>query len=463
MPRIGSHQVPARTLLLVGVDAAAIILPLALARIARYPETLSSALLDAILWAKMGLVALICLFSLYFSDLYDFRVVRRRATLLVYMMQAFGACCIVLAVIYFLAPGASLGRGIELMAAPLIFVFLLSWRFSANRENLLARGNERVLVIGTGDAGIALVRHILGHPEYNMKVVGFLDERGENIGVSLVNPRIIGATANIEEIVARENINRVVLSLKERRGSTPVRQLLNLKFAGIGVEDVHNCFERLSGRIALEHLSPSWLILSSGFKKSSTLLAAKRLVDILVSSALLLLVSPLLPLITLAIYVETGRPIFFRQTRVGYKRVEFELLKFRSMVQDAEKDGPQWATQRDSRITRVGQILRKTRLDEIPQLINVFRGQMSLVGPRPERPFFCSELEEKIPFFDLRHSVRPGVTGWAQVNFRYGASLDDSKSKLELDLFYIKNLSMLLDFAILFMTVKVVLLGRGAH
>jgi sugar transferase (PEP-CTERM system associated) len=463
MPRIGSHQVPARTLLLVGVDVAAIVLPLTVARIVRYPETLPSALLDGILWAKMGLVALVCWVSLYFSDLYDFRVVRRRATLLVYMMQAFGATCIALALIYFLAPGASLGRGIELMAAPLIFVFLLSWRLSANTTNLLARGDERVLLIGTGEAGIALVRHILGHPEYNMKVVGFLDEKGQDIGKSLVNPRIIGATTDIEDIVARENIDRVVLSLKERRGSTPVRQLLNLKFSGVGVEDVHNCFERLSGRITLEHLSPSWLILSNGFKKSAILLATKRFIDILVSSAILLLVSPLLPLIALAIYVETGRPIFFRQTRVGYKRIEFELLKFRSMVQDAEKDGPQWATQRDHRITRVGKILRKTRLDEIPQLINVFRGQMSLVGPRPERPFFCSDLEEKIPFFNLRHSVRPGVTGWAQVNFRYGSSLDDSKSKLELDLFYIKNLSMLVDFAILFMTVKVVLLGRGAH
>jgi sugar transferase (PEP-CTERM system associated) len=378
-------------------------------------------------------------------------------------MQALGAACLGLALIYFVAPAASLGRGIALMAAPLTLILLLGWRFSANATNLLACGDERVLVIGTGQAGISLVRHILGHPEYNMKVVGFLDERGENIGESLVNPQIIGATADVEKIVAREKIDRVVLSLKERRGGTPIRELLNLKLSGIRIEDVHNCFERLSGRITLEHLSPSWLILSDGFKVSSVLLAAKRGMDLLASAILLLLVSPLLPLIAISIYIETGRPIFFRQTRVGYRGRKFELLKFRSMVKDAEKNGPQWATEQDARVTYVGRILRKTRLDEIPQLFNVFRGEMSLVGPRPERPVFCSMLEEKIPFFNLRHSIRPGLTGWAQVRFRYSANLEDTKGKLELDLFYLKNFSLFVDLAILFETVKVVLLRRGAQ
>jgi len=340
---------------------------------------------------------------------------------------------------------------------------LLSWRLSANATNLLARGDERVLVLGTSEGGVSLVKHILGHPEYNMKVVGFLDERGQDIGKSLVNPRIIGATQDVEEIVAREKIDRVVLSLRERRGGTPVRELLNLKLAGTRVEDVHSCFERLSGRITLEHLSPSWLILSDGFKKSLIVLAAKRAMDILVSSIILFLVSPLLPLVAIAIYLESGLPIFFRQTRVGHRGREFQLLKFRSMVQDAEKNGPQWATQQDSRVTRVGRFLRKTRLDEVPQLFNVFRGEMSLVGPRPERPVFCEMLSEKIPFFNLRHAVRPGLTGWAQVRFRYGANLEDAKGKLELDLFYLKNLSLLVDLAILFETVKVVVLGRGAQ
>jgi sugar transferase (PEP-CTERM system associated) len=463
MPRIGSHQVPTRTLLLVGADATSIVVPLIAATVLRFPESAPAALLTFGLWAKLTLVTFVFGLSLYFNDLYEFRIVKERSNLLVHMLRAMVGAGVALALLYFLSPVLSFGRGVTLAASPFIFVLLLSWRLSVSATNLLARGDERVLVLGTGEAGISLVRHIIGHPEYNMKVVGFLDEHGQNIGKSLVNPCIVGATADLEDIVSRQKVDRVVLSLKDRRGSTPVRELLNLKLAGVRVEEVHNCFERISGRIPLEHLSPSWLILSDGFRKSRISLAAKRLVDIFVSFAILILVSPLLPLIALAVYVESGGPVLFRQTRVGYRGQEFELLKFRSMVQDAEKHGPQWATKQDSRVTRVGRFLRKTRLDEIPQLFNVFRGDMSLVGPRPERKYFCELLVEKIPYFNLRHSVRPGLTGWAQVRFKYSASLDDARGKLELDLFYLKNLSLLVDLAILFETVKVVLLGRGAQ
>src|SRR5271154_5430160 len=275
MPRIGSHEVPTRTLLLMCVDIGATICALVAAAALRLPETFHTSIYLSFFWAKIGVVTIVCWLSLYFNDLYDFRVVRRRADLLAHTMQALGTACLALAGIYFIAPGTSLGRGIALTAAPLMFILLLSWRLSANATNLLARGDERVLVLGTSDGGISLVKHILGHPEYNMKVVGFLDERGQDLGKSLVNPRIIGATEDVEEIVAREKVDRVVLSLKERRGGTPVRELLNLKLAGIRVEDVHSCFERLSGRITLEHLSPSWLILSDGFKKSPLSLAVK--------------------------------------------------------------------------------------------------------------------------------------------------------------------------------------------
>src|SRR5271154_975501 len=463
MPRIGSHEVPTRTLLLMCVDIGATICALVAAAAVRLPETFHASVHVGFFWAKIGVVTLVCWLSLYFNDLYDFRVVRRRADLLSHTMQALGTACLALAVIYFIAPGTSLGRGIALAAAPLMFILLLSWRLSANATNLLARGDERVLVLGTSDGGVSLVKHILQHPEYNIKVVGFLDEKGQDIGKSLVNPRILGATADVEEIVAHEQVDHVVLSLKERRGGTPIRQLLSLKFAGVRIEDVHSCFERLTGRISLAHISPSWFILSDGFKKSHILLAAKRCTDMAVSAMILLVVSPLLPLIAVAIMIESGRPIFFRQTRVGYKGKEFNLLKFRSMVKDAEKHGPQFASQGDNRVTRVGRIMRKTRLDELPQLFNVFRGEMSLVGPRPERPYFVALLEEKIPFYSLRHSVRPGLTGWAQVRFRYTSNLDDTKDKLELDLFYLKNLSLTVDMAILFETAKVVLLGRGAQ
>ncbi len=463
MPKIGTHEVPARTLLLVGVDGVAIMLALLAASAVRTAIPFPEMILQLGLWTKIALITIVCGLSLYFNDLYDFQVVRRRDNLFVHTMQALGAACFLLALLFYISPASSLGRGTALFAAPLILALLLSWRLSANATNLLSRGNERVLVMGTGESGILLVRHILAHPEYNLRVVGFLDENGQDIGRSLVNPKIIGGFANVEQIVAQERIDRIILSLKERRGSTPIKQLLNVKFSGVRIEDVHSCFERLHGRILLERLSPSWLILSDGFKKSRLLLAAKRSIDIVVSLTILVIVSPLIPLIALAIYLESGCPIFFRQTRAGHKGREFELLKFRSMVQDAEKDGPRWAEQSDSRITRIGRILRKTRLDEIPQLFNVLRGEMSLVGPRPERPYFCDQLEKEIPFYKLRHSIRPGLTGWAQVRFRYASSLDDAKGKLEFDLFYLKNMSLLVDCAILFETAKVVILGRGAQ
>lgn len=459
--RIGSHQIPAQTLLLASVDTAAVVLALIAAIGLRFGVDTPRVLSDGVVWVKITVATGVYWLCLYFNDVYDFRAVRRRSSLVTRVMRALGAGCVVLGVSYFALPGANVGRGIMLIGVPMIFLLLLSWRLSADTAKLL--GSERVLVMGTGEAGVSLVRHILKHPEYNMKVVGFLDECGQDIGKSLVNPQIVGAVSDVEEIVAREKINRVVLSLKERRGATPVHQLLSLKLTGVSVEDVHSCRERLSGEIALEHLTPSWLILSDGFEKSRILLAAKRAIDIVISFVILLLVSPLLPAIALAIYLETGRPVFFRQRRVGYKGAEFELLKFRSMVQDAEKDGPRWAAVQDTRVTKVGRVLRRTRLDEIPQLFNVFRGEMSLVGPRPERPCFCSVLETQIPYFNLRHSVRPGLTGWAQVRFRYSASLDDAREKLALDLFYVKNLSLMVDLAILFETAKVVLLGRGAH
>jgi sugar transferase (PEP-CTERM system associated) len=463
MARIGTHEVPTRTLLLAVVDAVAIIVALLAATAHRLPDDIGVNLRDAFFWGKIGLVTLVCWLCLYYSDLYDFRVVRRRADLLAHTMQALGATCLVLAIIYFLKPSASLGRGIAVVATVLSLCFLLGWRLSANASKLLARGDEKILIVGTGDAGVSLVRHVLAHPEYNMRVVGFLDEKGQDVGKSLVNPKIIGAVADLEEIVEREKVGRIILSLKERRGATPVRELLHVKLAGVAVEDVHSCIERLSGRIAIEHLNPSWLILANGFKKSRWLLASKRALDILASGLLLVLSAPILPLAALAICLETGRPIFFRQVRVGYKGCEFQLVKLRSMVRDAEKNGPQWATLQDNRITRVGRFLRKTRIDELPQLFNVLRGEMSLVGPRPERPEFCDLLEQKIPFFSLRHSVRPGLTGWAQVRFRYSSNVDDFRDKLELDLFYLKNLSLLVDLAILFETAKVVLLRRGAH
>jgi sugar transferase (PEP-CTERM system associated) len=464
MLKIGGQKIPMTTKVLVVGDACLISLGLCLAILIRLHDFHSAwnylRLPDMPL--RFGIVLVTCGVSLYYNDLYASRVVNRRSELFVYLFQAVGTAWVFLAILYYLIPDHSLGRGIAVLSAPAVLLFLLSWRLILLEADFLLPRQQRVLVVGTGPLGISLVREILHRPELHLKVVGFLDEHGENIGKSLVNPGIIGATKDLEEITAREKIDRIVLSLKERRGQTPLRELLHLKFAGVAVEDAHTMSEQIDGRIRLEHLSPSWMILSEGFRKSSLLLASKRLLDILVSLVLLLLTLPIMVIVALAIWLESGSPILFRQERIGLGGRPFQILKFRSMNHNAEENGPKWATDGDQRVTRVGRLIRKLRLDELPQAVNVLKGEMSFVGPRPERAIFCRMLEAETPFYALRYSVRPGVTGWAQVKYQYGASIEEAKTKLEYDLFYIKHLSLTLDLAILFETAKVVLWQRGA-
>ena len=464
MFKIGGQKISTQTVLLLGSDAILILIALALAISLRFIHwhAILTYLQQPGTVYRVALPVVTCELALYYHDLYNPEAVRRFAELLVRLLQALGTTCMGLAIVYFIDPVHSLGRGIAVLTAPIVFLLLLGWRLLMERKGFQLQGPQRILVLGTGPTGIALVREIIGRPELNLKVVGFLDESGENIGKSLVNPGIIGAVADIQEIAARERADRVVLSLAERRGNTPVRQLLDLKFAGIEVEDAHSVWEQISGRIHLEHLSPSWLILSDGFRKPRLLVAAKRAVDIIAALFGLILGMPIMVVTATAIWFETGSPILFHQERTGMGGRSFQMLKFRSMYHDAEKDGPSWAASADHRITLVGRVIRMLRFDELPQFINVLRGEMSLVGPRPERPIFCEMLEREIPLYAQRHSVRPGITGWAQVKYQYGASVGESKTKLEYDLFYIKHMSILLDLAIIFETVKVLLTGRGA-
>lgn len=466
MLKIGGQKVPRSLLLLMAIDCFCMALGLLVAIAVRFGvDGFGSIFSYLIAWRivpRFLAVIFICLIGLYFNDLYDFRLMKTRREILVRLLQGFGVACLALAVIYFVAPDFGFGRGIAALAAPLILALTLGWRLLWAEGAHTLGSSERMLIMGTGSTGICLARDILNRPELQLKVVGFLDERGENIGKSLVNPGIIGGTADVESIVQNEKIDRVVISLLERRGQMPVRQLLHLKFAGVQVEDAHSFYERMTGRIMLERLSPSWLILSDGFRKSALLLWAKRVIDIFVSLVAFLLTWPLLLIVAAAICLESGFPVLYRQERNGLHGKTFRMLKFRSMYNNAEEAGPQWAKDGDHRVTRVGRLIRMFRVDELPQIINVLRGEMSLVGPRPERPEFVSMLEEQIPYYGLRHSVRPGITGWAQVKYQYGASVEDTKTKLEHDFFYIKHLSIMLDLAVLFETTKVMLSGRGA-
>jgi len=336
----------------------------------------------------------------------------------------------------------------------------------------------RVIFFHVSDIGLPKRRVlVLGNGAEAEDVIRFLHDaqRGRNIQYAGVYPVVAERVLpdgerrfNHEHLVrtAQElRVSEIVLAVRERRGGVlPLRQLLDCKLRGIRVMDLTSFYERELGILKLDNLRASWLILGTGFDQGLFRDMIKRTFDILVSLLLLITTLPILLLAMLAIFLESGLPVFYRQERVGQGGVPFTILKLRTMVRNAEKDGkPHWAGVNDDRITRVGRFLRRSRIDELPQLFNVLRGDMSFVGPRPERPFFVQHLLEDIPYYDVRHSVKPGVTGWSQVRYPYGASVDDSLAKLQYDLYYVKNHSLFLDLLILVDTVQVVLLGKGAR
>lgn len=279
-----------------------------------------------------------------------------------------------------------------------------------------------------------------------------------------MNPKVIGTYEQLLAVVEREGIDKIVVALSDRRGKLPMETLLACKLRGVDVEEGTTFYEQVSGKVMLENLRPSWMIFSPGFSISPLLRLLKRLGDILFSSIGLVLAAPLMPVIAILIKIDSRGAVFFTQERVGQNGKHFILLKFRSMQADAEvATGPVYANQGDYRITRVGRLLRISRLDELPQLLNVLRGEMSLVGPRPERPYFTEQYAKEVPYYTQRLSVKPGITGWAQVNYPYGSTVEDAIEKLRLDLYYVKNMSLLLDLLIILKTVKIVLFGQGAR
>jgi sugar transferase (PEP-CTERM system associated) len=322
---------------------------------------------------------------------------------------------------------------------------------------------KRLLILGTGQLAVDLSQVILAKPWLLFDIVGFLDEAAERVGERLVEPRIIGTYEQLGQVVQQYHVDTIVVCLAEHRMFLPVQALLDFKTMGVNILDGHHLFETASGRLLIDTLRPSTLIFSAGFRRGLISLVCKRFLDVVVSALGLVVLTPLFLLIAALIRVDSPGPILFRQLRVGLRGEPFLIWKFRSMCQDAEKAGPRWAQIDDPRISRVGWWLRKTRLDELPQLVNVLRGEMSLVGPRPERPEFVRDLRATIPYYDIRHTVRPGITGWAQVRFRYGASAEDAHTKLQYDLFYVKRFSLALDFQIMLETIRVVVCGKGAQ
>jgi len=412
------------------------------------------------LW-KIGLVTVVCQLCLYYNDFYDLTLMQSTRELVVRLLQAVGAASIVLAALYFTMPDLMIGDGIFVSALFVFVVGILGWRLLFNQLTGSLKLQERILVVGTGETARKVVRQILDQREFAYRVVGFIDDDASRIGERIVNPGIIGTPADMTALIERHQIDRIVVGLSDRRGKLPVEELLRAKMAGIRVEDATTTYERVTGKILIDDLRPSWLIFSDGFRVSRMTRWIKRAIDLTLALAFGILSLPLMLLTAMAIAIESGRPILYCQERVGENGKAFTLCKFRSMRTDAEQGTPIWARDRDERVTRVGRFIRLARLDELPQFWNVLRGDMSFVGPRPERPFFVAELA-KIPFYQQRHAVKPGLTGWAQVKYRYGSSLEDAMEKLRYDLYYIKHLSVFFDLTIVFDTVKVVLFGKGA-
>jgi sugar transferase (PEP-CTERM system associated) len=396
----------------------------------------------------------------YYNDLYDLTRVHATRDLVVGVLKGTGAAAFALAALTALVPSVLLGNGTFATVVGLLLIAVPLWRVAFNGLTRDPHLEERVLIVGTGTLAQTVARQIRTQQDFAYRLVGFVaDTKGP---VQVRQHDILGGAADIDRILTSRQVDRIVVSLSDRRGHLPIEALLRAKLAGVRVEDAVTIFERLTGKILVEDLKPSWLIFSDGFHVSRLTRIAKRAFDLLCMLVVFVLAAPAMVLTAIAVRLESPGPILYRQARVGENGRIFTLRKFRSMRVDAERGTPVWAKDQDDRVTRVGRVIRLTRLDELPQLWNVLRGEMSFVGPRPERPFFVQQLAEAIPFYMARHAVKPGLTGWAQVKYRYGSSVEDALEKLRYDLYYIKHLSLVFDLTILIDTLKVILSGKGA-
>ena len=413
---------------------------------------------------KAALATGFCLTAFYLFDLYDFVVMHDRRELVLRLVQALGLAWIALALMFYVFPYLMIGRGVALIALPLALMLMVGWRLSIHWFLGHPDFGERILIVGSGNLAVEVAREVLNRPDAGYRIIGFVGTDSELLGKSLINPRVIGVTSELAEVVKRENIDRIVVAMGERRGLLPTDKLLQLSLAGaVSIEEGASFYERITSRVSLNMMRPSWLIFSGRGRQARLAGFVRNFVHRLVALLGVILSLPIALLTALLIKLESPGPVFYRQERVGNKGKPFVLLKFRSMRVDAEQNGPVWASKNDDRTTRVGHVIRKIRIDEIPQFWNILRGEMSFVGPRPERPHFVAQLAQEIPYYEQRHLIPPGLTGWAQIKYPYGASIEDARQKLQYDLFYVKNQSLILDAIVLFETVKIILFGRGGQ
>ncbi len=467
-----SRKFSPRTIGLIAADLAIIFLAIVLALYLRlgwagaeYQFLENNAL------SKVTLAAAACLITIYLYDLYDYSVMNNRRELLLRLIQATGIAWTLLAILYYLVPPLMIGRGTLIYSVILTLVLLLGWRtlihFLTGHPDL----GEKVLILGAGKAAVTTANVVYARRDAGFRIAGFVAVPGAGNGDSPRiksnngHPGILGSSEELERIVSERKIDRIVVALAQRRGHFPTESLLRMSLENnVNIEECSSFYERVTGQVNLDMLRPSWLIFSGRGRDTRLTVFCRTVVNRCLAFIGLIASLPIAIAAALIIKLESKGGVFYRQQRVGKDGVVFELLKFRSMVHDAEADGtPVWAASDDDRATTFGRFIRKVRIDEIPQFWNILKGEMSFIGPRPERPHFVDELSEKIPFYGHRHLVTPGLTGWAQIKYQYGASVEDAREKLQYDLYYIKNQSFALDAIIIFETVKTVLFGKGGR
>jgi sugar transferase (PEP-CTERM system associated) len=449
---------PLRTLVLLAGEALIVWLSFVLGTVLRNQDSWLLLNVEGGYLKILAVTAVVLLFS-HWLDLYDSSNLDKNWEQGLRILLVMGFVSLALSVVGFLFPTLMPGNGSALLGLIILTFTLFCWRGAYSwlvRRPFL---RERVYVLGTGDRAQRLVNGLRQRDTLGIEVVGWTG----NVEGELTRESVASDLWEIAK--GKKGVHRVIVAMPDRRGTLPVDELLDLRLDGVRVEEATSWLEKITGRIEVEQLNPSWLIFAEGFRFSSFFRFVRRILNFSVALVALVLSLPVLPFIALAVKLGSPGPVLYRQRRVGRRGGKvFYCYKFRTMRQDAEADtGATWATDDDPRITMVGKFLRSSRLDEIPQLWCVLKGDMHFVGPRPERPEFVEWLSKEIPYYDVRHAVRPGITGWAQVQYKYGNTLEDAREKLQYDLFYIKNASLGLDLLIMFQTIKIVLLGRGAR
>jgi len=421
--------------------------------------------MQPMIWLKILLITLVTQLGLYFNDLYEKKSIDNYIDLFTRLIRSIGITAIMLAIIYFLFPSVMIGRWIFFISFIFLLILLVSWRLLYSFVMKRKFFAEKAIILGAGELAQDIFHEAIKRKDLSYDINSILIPEQDHA----TKDRFKGIYVHygfdkICDLAESVNAKNVIVALDQKRGLLPYVELLKCKVRGINIIDGENFYERITGKLLIERINPSWLIFSDGFVKSKTIRLVKRMADFLGAFFGLIILIPLFAPVALAIKLDSRGPVFFRQERVGENGKIFNLFKFRSMKVDAEKSsGPVWASHNDPRITRVGQIIRKLRIDEIPQIWNVLKGEMSFVGPRPERDFFVKKLEKKVPFYRERFTVKPGITGYAQVLYPYGASEKDALEKLKYDLYYIKNMSFILDLMVIFKTIKIVILGRGSR